>query len=78
MRLFSTPSTDVGEVANNDGSAESRPEQSPDVITQDRAPSTSAPQDEKAVGSGLQDGVAKVEATTIIWAKRDLIMVYVL
>lgn len=75
MRLFSNPSTNVGEA---DDTMEIQTVQSPDTIAQARAPSTSAPHDEKAVGSDLQDGVAKIEAATIIWTKRDLIMAYIL
>jgi hypothetical protein len=32
----------------------------------------------EAVDSDLQDGVAKVEAATLVWTKRDLILAYAL
>lgn len=78
MPLFNLRSTTVGDTVNNDGHTEAQTDQSPDAITQARTPSTQVVQDEKTVGTGLQDGIAKIEAATIIWTKRDLIMAYIL
>lgn len=78
MRFFSARPTEATGAVDNMASDTKPANETKDPITPDVAVSRPEQQDEKEIGVDLQDGVAKVEATTVIWMKRDLILVYVL
>ena len=78
MRFFSVRPTEATGAVDNMASDGKQANGTKDPITPDVAISRPEQPDEKEIGADLQDGVAKVEATTVIWMKRDLILVYVL
>ncbi|SPO02443.1 related to major facilitator MirA [Cephalotrichum gorgonifer] len=78
MRFFSHRSMETSATHNNVTISEKQAGEIPDATAPRGNLRSHAQQDQKLVGGDLQDGVAKVEAATIIWTKRDLITAYIL
>lgn len=78
MRFFGGRATDFGGTRDDGSLPRKEAGEVADAVTPTGIPPSGSQQDEKQVGSHLQGGVAKAEATTIVWTKRDLITAYIL
>ncbi len=75
---FLGKSSASADIPVDDGAKEKTREQSPDTTPHDPTSAHDGQEGAERVGSDLQDGVAMVEAATLIWTRKDLIMAYVL